>query len=168
MFMNDLSILVRQMCVFTERRLGDLGMGFPELVVIMYLSETGSCKQERIARHFEVDKGAISKTIAKLESKGYITREVNQQSRREKLVSLSACADPVIHRMRAELASWSDHVFADIPEDQRETALAVLAQMAANSSAMMHAMDDEPHGAAAGADDGPRAAGHPQEREAAR
>jgi DNA-binding MarR family transcriptional regulator len=136
--MNDLSIIMRQMCVYAERHLAEFELGFPEMVVIMHLADKGPSNQETIARTFEVDKGAISKTIAKLEAKGLVTRQVNPDNRREKLVTLDASSQPILQKMRTELVAWDDAVFAGISDADRQTLQSALTLMAANSSALLY------------------------------
>lgn len=134
MFMNDLSIVVRKACVYAERQFATEDLGFPELVIIMYLSDSGPSNQEQIAHFFEVDKGAISKTIGKLEGKGLVTRTVNPDNRREKQVSLEPNALETVEKMRTVLANWEKIALDGVDEENRATAVNVLAKMAANSS----------------------------------
>ena len=89
MFMNDISIIVRHMRVFAERRMAEEGLGFPEQLVIMCLAASGTSNQERIASFLDIDKGAVAKTVAKLEAKGLVDGRTNEDNRREKILSLS-------------------------------------------------------------------------------
>jgi len=140
MFMNDLSIVVRKACVYAERQFATEDLGFPELVIIMYLSDSGPSNQEQIAHFFEVDKGAISKTVGKLEGKGLVTRTVNPGNRREKQVSLEPRAIETVEKMRTVLADWEETALAGVPAESRAIAIDVLAKMAANSSDLVERM----------------------------
>ena len=70
--MNDISIIVRHMRVFAERCMADEGLGFPEQLVIMCLAARKTSNQEQVASYLDIDKGAVAKTVAKLEAKGLV------------------------------------------------------------------------------------------------
>lgn len=137
MFMNDLSIIVRHMRVFAERCMGDTSLGFPEQIVLMYLTGNDGSNQEQIVRFFELDKGAIAKTVAKLEAKGLVVSRINENNRREKTLSLTPEAQRILEHMREALTIWQDRVFQGIdPESKRITEESV-ARMAKNSHLMI-------------------------------
>lgn len=111
MFMSDISIIVRKMRTFAERSLAEYELGFPEQLVLMYLTAHGTSNQESIATSLDIDKGAITKTIAKLEAKGYVARELNPQNRREKIVVLTEEAAPVVEALKRSFANLQEVLF---------------------------------------------------------
>ena len=111
MFMSDISIIVRKMRTFAERSLAEYALGFPEQLVLMYLTAHGASNQESIASSLDIDKGAITKTIAKLEAKGYVSRELNPQNRREKIVALTKEAEPVVDALKSSFANLQEVIF---------------------------------------------------------
>lgn len=137
MFMNDVSILVRQMRVFAERTMSDTDVGFPEQIVIMYLAGREVSNQDQIARFFDIDKGAIAKTIAKLEAKGLVHSKVNERNRREKTLSLSPEAHVVIKRMKETLLLWEEQIYEGITDEERHALERTMERMARNSHAMI-------------------------------
>lgn len=141
MFMNDISIIVRHMRVFAERRMAEEGLGFPEQLVIMCLAASGTSNQERIASFLDIDKGAVAKTVAKLEAKRLVDGRTNEDNRREKILSLSPAGRQAIERMQDALASWEDHVFEGVGREDRLAAERAIARMAQNSHAMIRNED---------------------------
>lgn len=137
MFMNDVSILVRQMRVFAERTMSDTDVGFPEQIVIMYLAGREASNQDQIARFFDIDKGAIAKTIAKLETKGLVRSKVNERNRREKALSLSPDAHSVIKRMQETLRLWEEQIYEGITDEERRAVERTMERMAKNSHTMI-------------------------------
>ena len=97
--MNQLSIIVRFCHIFSERKLKEHEIGFPEQIVLMYVSRYKQINQEAIARYYAVDKGAIAKTVGKLEAKGYIERHPNPDNKRENLLSMTESGKKVIGTM---------------------------------------------------------------------
>ncbi len=132
MFMSDVSIIVRKMRLFAEANLVSRGIGFPEQLVIMFLSVHGPCKQETIAEELEIDKGSIAKTIGKLEGKGLVHRKVNPTSRREKIVELLPAANETLEAMHVAHAELDKTLFAGLTPEEIEITCASLSMIAQN------------------------------------
>lgn len=135
--MNDLSILVRQMRVYADRRFSKTGSSFSEQLVLMYLIGHGPSRQMQVSNGLKIDKGAIAKTIAKMEEKGFISTEVNEKNRREKIISLAPGSSTAVDLMSEVLRDWEEKINEGIDPEDRETFVCVLKRMVANSSAMI-------------------------------
>lgn len=137
MLMNELSMIVRQMRVFSERKLQNRNLGFPEQLVLMYLSQGRECNQEQIAQHLGIDKGAIAKTIGKLEAKGLIKRQENPENKREKRISITAQANAVLGEMSQILQEWNDNIYAGISSEDIKEMERIIGKMAKNSNKLI-------------------------------
>lgn len=121
MLMNNLSIIVRHSKVFCEHRLRDFGVGFPEQVILMYLASNNGVNQDAIAQHFMLDKGAIAKTLRKLEEKGLIERHQNPENKRENLISIAPDGQSILGEMGKALTEWNQYFFEGLNvEDIRQ------------------------------------------------
>jgi len=133
MFITDLSILSRYSRIFFERRLREINIGFTEQLILLYLYKCESVNQEKIAKHFMLDKGAIAKTLNKLEKKEFITRVDNPSSKREKLISITQNAKEIMGYVNEELLFWHNCLFEGLnPEDIQEFNR-ILGTMSANA-----------------------------------
>lgn len=132
MVMNDLSIIVRQMRVFSERKLHFLDIGFPEQIVLMFLTSHENVNQDQIAKHYAIDKGAIAKTIGKLEEKGYITRSENPDDKREKRILLTEQANKSIQCMHEVLDDWYSVIYSQISDEDIRRFEDTIGKIAAN------------------------------------
>ena len=135
--MNDISILVRKMCVYAERNMADEKLGFPEQIVLMYLHGQGPSTQDQMATYFELDKGAISKTLNKMEEKGLIVRETNAADKRQKIVTLTGAGRSILGRMTEVLTSWNEQVFAGVPHEEVAMIEKNIALMAKNANKLV-------------------------------
>ncbi len=142
--MNSLSIIVRHSRIFCERKLQGLDLGFPEQIILMYLFENTNINQDAIAKYFIIDKGAIAKTLSKLEEKGFIERRENPDNKREKLISLSEKGLTIIDDMREIADDWNKNIFNGLNEGQIQEVIMILEKMAKNSveSTNMNWSDD--------------------------
>ena len=134
MIMRDVSIIMRKMRVHAEHALADEGIGFPEQQVLMCLIAHGDFSQERIARYLDIDKGAVAKTVAKLEGKGYVERTVNPENKREKLVVATDKATRVFDKMKRGYDVISARMFSGLSQDEVEQLQTSLRTIAENLS----------------------------------
>lgn len=137
MYMSDISIIVRRMRTCAERSMAHRDLGFPEQLVLMYLIAHGESNQESIAAGIDIDRGAITKTMAKLEGKGLVERKVNARNKREKIVAPTPLAAEVFDEMRESFATLENALFAGFANDEKARICESLARMAAN-------LQDEP------------------------
>lgn len=142
MVLYDLCILVRQMRVYAERRLKHLDLGFPEITVLLFLSAHESMNQEQVAKHLAIDKGAIAKTMSKLEEKGLITRSENKENKREKIITATEQSAPYLEEIKEVMKEWSSHVHRGIPEDEREKLIGYTMDMVERSSLLLLGMEE--------------------------
>ena len=103
----------------------------------MYLAGNDGSNQEQIARFFELDKGAIAKTVAKLETKALVVSKVNDNNRREKTLSLTPEAQRILEHMGEALTMWQDRVFQGIDAESKRITEESIARMAKNSHLMI-------------------------------
>lgn len=134
MFLSDISIVVRKMRTFAEKSLSRYDLGFPEQLVLMHLTAHGTSNQESIAASLDIDKGAITKTIAKLEAKGYVVRELNPNNRREKIVALTNNAQPAIDALKQSFDNLQETIFKGLSAEEIAQMSSGLARIAANLS----------------------------------
>lgn len=132
--MSDISIIVRKMRVYAEHQPAANGLGFPEQVMLMHLKSRGSSNQEAIATALDIDKGAVAKTVAKLEAKGLVAREVNPNNKREKLVTMQPAAYELLSNMMSSYQELEAKMFAGITDDQKAQMLEAIAIAARNVS----------------------------------
>lgn len=134
MLMSNISIIMRKMRVCAARRMSSHGIGFPEQQVLMLLKAHGLSNQETLAAELQIDKGSITRTLAKLEEKGLVTREINTQNKREKLVSLQPQAETVLKDMWTLYQELESAMYAGLTQEDIAQTDRCLEHIAANLS----------------------------------
>lgn len=84
-------------------RLGTLGLQQLDGMILHLLGREGRMRQEDLAVRLAVDKGAVARSLARLEKRGLVERQVSARCRREKHVSLAPAGRT---RIRASSGSW--------------------------------------------------------------
>mgnify|MGYP003496716814 CR=1 FL=1 len=117
MVMDKLSIIVRYGHIFLERKLKDYNLGFSEQIILMYLAKESNINQDAIAKHYMLDKGAIAKTVTKLEGKNLIKRVQNPDNRRENLLALSPQGAAIIDYLSTGLEEWNNTIYKGLTDE---------------------------------------------------
>lgn len=143
MFMSDLSIIVRCGYVFASRLLKDYDISGGEQPILMYLAGNPNINQDAIAKHYMIDKGAVAKTLAKLEEKGFVQREINPDNQREKFISLTEKGQESISRLSEFLDTWNELLFKGICDEDVKLFEEVVAKIASNAIAALDVTENK-------------------------
>jgi DNA-binding MarR family transcriptional regulator len=118
MLMSNLSIIVRGSHIVSLRKLSSYGITAAEEYILMYLMGHSDANQDQIAHFFMLDKGTVARSLAKLESKGFIVRKVNNENQREKVITLTDKAFGLKDVLSELLVEWNRSMYDGIPEEE--------------------------------------------------
>lgn len=133
MIMNDLSKILRFTSAYSQKELKQYGIGTAEQTALMYLAKFDQVNQESIAKHYMIDKGAIAKTLSKLEQKQLITREINVNNQREKIIYLTDKGKEIITQMKMSLNKFNALLYKGISDENLALLEKLLKQIADNA-----------------------------------
>ena len=134
MLMSDLSIIVRGGQVFSTRKLAEYDLNAGEQAILMYLIGHEESNQESIAKFYMLDKGSIARTLAKLESKGFIERKINDENQREKVITLTQKSKDIKNVLTDLLTDWNDVMYEGISEEDIKRFELITSKIAVNIS----------------------------------
>ena len=117
---------------FFRDRLGALGLQHLDGMVLRLLGREGRMRQEDLAGQLVVDKGAVARSLARLESRGLVERQVSDRSRREKQAFLTAAGRETDAVLRQILAEWQEIKYRGFTREERERNEAFLSRIAEN------------------------------------
>ena len=132
MMMCNFSAIIRAGHIFAARKLKHIEISGAEHPVLMFLGRNENSNQEAIAKYFLIDKGAVAKTLAKLEEKGLVERLVNPQNHREKVISLSEKGKEHLKEMKEVLDEWNSLLFKDLSKEEMDSFDKIVNKMAKN------------------------------------
>nr|WP_227014328.1 MarR family transcriptional regulator [Nocardiopsis sinuspersici] len=96
--------------------LGDLGLTYPQYLVMLVLWERGTLTVKELSRALHLDSGTLSPLLRRLEGAGLLTRE--RSATDERVVEVSATREGEELRARAEGVPDRVLCAADLPPDQ--------------------------------------------------
>ncbi len=118
MLMSDLSIIVRGSQVYSTRKLSDYGISAAEEYILMYLMGHTDANQDAIAKFYMLDKGSVARSLQKLESKGFISRKVNDENQREKMITLTKKALDIRDVLSGLLVDWRKGMYDGLSDEE--------------------------------------------------
>lgn len=119
-FMHQISITHRCAMRYRERELSDTGLTGPQTSYLLALYRLPGISQEELAKHLNVNKSSVTRQLAALEEKGYITRTPKPDDRRSMLVFPTEKALALNERMKDVLRGWTSYLTDDFSEEEKE------------------------------------------------
>lgn len=129
MLVKYLSTIQRAWHRFISVRLEQYHLGYMDHIFISYLGRRGELTQDALTRCVLMDKATIAKALARLEHMGYVSREVNEKNKREKLVRLTESGRQLYAVIRRAVDDWTDICCAGMDEQTRDLFLQLCEQV---------------------------------------
>lgn len=104
--------------------LADLGLKPRQLRLLVLVDRAPGLNQRELARQLEVDAGNLIAILDALEADGLLRRTRDEADRRQRLVRLTPKGQRVLGAAEAATSEVEEAVFAGVPADFYETALA--------------------------------------------
>ena len=113
-------------------RLGTLGLQQLDGMILHLLGREGSMRQEDLAVQLAVDKGAVARSLARLEKRGLVERQVSARCRREKHGSLTPAGEGAYQGVQRILEEWGHVKYQGFTPEERALNEAFLTRIAEN------------------------------------
>ncbi|WP_405304429.1 MarR family winged helix-turn-helix transcriptional regulator [Methanobrevibacter sp.] len=125
-----ISIIARGHSIYLNHNLKDLDINATQLHLLFEISHQSSINQENIASRCNINKGAVARSIKKLEEKGLIVREIDCENRRQNKISLTQKGRETLNSSVEIFNDWEQEVFKGCDMIERHTLQNVLKQIA--------------------------------------
>ena len=80
-----INMIARGQSIYLNHRLEDLGINATQLHLLFEISHQENLNQEKIATRCNINKGAVARSIKKLEDFGCVVREIDENNRRQNI-----------------------------------------------------------------------------------
>ena len=127
---NLIAMIARGQSIYMNNRLGDLGINETQLHLLFEISHHDNLNQEKIATRCNINKGAVARSIRKLEEKGFVLRTIDENNRRQNMVSLTEKGRETLSKAIKVLKDWEDEVIKEKGHVDKELLQLVLREIA--------------------------------------
>ena len=124
--------LWRQTRRWQEYASSQKGLTIPQFRTIASLTNVDGIRQSEIGENTDTDPMTVSGIIERLETKGYVRREVDPTDSRAKLVYVTDVGRDVVSEVRAEALAREPVIFEDVSDAEFEVTLSVLKRISEN------------------------------------
>lgn len=112
--------IAREANRFTVQTMKEDGIGTAEMDVIHFVRHNPGTTQKEMWEALKIDKGATARRVARLEEKGYLTREPNPLDGRSQLLYPTEKAE-ALRNSKAEIeGSFYEWLLDGLPDDEKE------------------------------------------------
>lgn len=125
-----ITMIARGQSIYMNHNLEDFGINATQLHLLYEISLQDSPNQESIASRCNINKGAVARSIKKLEDKGFVERTVDENNRRQNRVSLTQKGRKTLTEAYDVLNTWEDEVIREKGYVDKEVLQLVLKEIA--------------------------------------
>jgi DNA-binding MarR family transcriptional regulator len=125
-----ISVLYRGRKSYAGRMLEPYGIVGCQYLFLLTLFSHNGASQERISDYLKIDKTTTAKSIKKLESSGYVIRDIDSEDKRAYKVFLTQKALDIIPLVQETMRGWEQIVISEISEEEYAVLEKLLKQMA--------------------------------------
>ena len=115
---------------YVNRNLEEFGINTTQLHLLFEIAHHTNINQEMIATRCNINKGAVARSIRKLEERGLVKREIDENNRRQNRLSLTKDGEDILIKACGVLRDWEDSVILDDGYIKKELLQKVLKEIA--------------------------------------
>jgi DNA-binding MarR family transcriptional regulator len=138
--LNVLSSLVSQALT---RVYGPYGIGIPEWRVLVSLGQFGVMTGKAIGARTHMHKTKVSRAVAQLEQRKYLTRRANREDLREAFLSLTPAGRTVYEELAPRARAFTDRLAEAVSAADRAVFERAVAQLTERSAKLVGEIDSE-------------------------
>lgn len=98
---------------YVNHHIQNLGINATQLHLLFEIADHSDINQEKIAERCNINKGAVARSIRKLEDMGLVMRQVDENNRRQNKVSLTSKGEETLEKSLDVLHQWEEEVILD-------------------------------------------------------
>ena len=125
-----ISMIARGHSIYINHHLEEFDINATQLHLLFEISHQSFLNQENIALRCNINKGAVARSIKKLEDKELVIRQIDENNRRQNKVSLTKKGKETLDKAGKILNRWEDEVILDKGYIEKELLQKILKEIA--------------------------------------
>ena len=106
-----ISIIAKNYTFYLNKHLEEFGINASQLHFMFEILNQEEINQDQIASRCNINKGAVARSIRKLEDQKLVVREIDLNNRRQNKISLTPKGEKTLELAREKLKKWEEYVF---------------------------------------------------------
>ena len=96
--------------VYINSHMKKFGINTTQLHLLFEIRQQSDINQEKIAQRCSINKGAVARSIKKLEENGFVIRQIDENNRRQNKLSLTKKGEETLNESIEVLKRWENEV----------------------------------------------------------
>ena len=115
---------------YINHSLAEFGINTTQLHLLFEIHHQSDINQEKMAKRCRINKGAVARSVKKLEDKGLIERKIDENNRRQNKIALTDKGEEIVEKSVNILHDWEDTVILEEGYIKKELLQKVLKEIA--------------------------------------
>ena len=107
-------IYYRRIMSYMKKAFKLIGLTFEEGVILQNVLLNPNTNQDQIAKALAFDTAAVARALKELEEKKYITRKIDINNQRKKIVEISKKGEEIALKVNMIMENWDQEIFKDM------------------------------------------------------
>lgn len=120
--------VARLMRLAFDRRIKELGLTRSQWFALAFLNRQDGLTQQQLADQMDMERAPLSKTLARLEKNGWITKNSNAEDKRVNKIFLANKAKNIMPELKDEADALLDYILGDLTDENRILFTDILSQ----------------------------------------
>lgn len=116
--------------IYVNRQICEFGINTTQLHLLFEISHNSDINQDQIAERCNINKGAVARSIKKLEDNGLVKRQIDENNRRQNKISLTEKGEEILEKSTTILDDWEESVILDEGYISKEMLQKILKEIA--------------------------------------
>lgn len=105
-----ISMAARGINIYANHHLEDYNINTTQIHLLFEIAHEKNINQEKIASRCNINKGSVARSIKKMEDEGLVLRQIDENNRRQNIVSLTDKGEKTLLETLDILDGWEDEV----------------------------------------------------------
>lgn len=127
---KSIAMIAKGFAIYVNHQLEEYEINATQLNLLFEISNQENPNQEKIASMCNINKGAVARSIKKLEDKHLIVRQIDENNRRQNKLSLTQKGNETLTKAMKILDKWENEVILDDGFVERELLQKILKEIA--------------------------------------
>ena len=125
-----IALIARGQSIYLNHHLMELGISSTHFHLLFEIANESDINQEKISKRCNINKGAVARAVKKLEDRGLVKREVDENNRRQNKLSLTSEGEEILEKSKVILNKWENEVILEKRYVEKELLQKVLKEIA--------------------------------------
>ena len=133
-----IAMIARGYAIYINHNIEEYKISATQLHLLYEISCNADINQEQISLRCNINKGAVARSIKKLEDRGFVERHVDENNRRQNKVSITPKGRQTLEKASEILDRWEDEVIVPEGYIEKELLQQILKEIAIKTIEMNH------------------------------